>query len=331
MPDAIAACLCYLGTEDGLVIARLGERLEVIDEALGGEAIRAISVHPEDPTRALVGCGLRGRGLARVSIDAEEEGATTRAVGFEDRWVWGLARDPTDSDRLYVGTEPPMVHRSTDGGRSFRPCSSLEDLESREEWTFFHDPFRAGHVHGFAIHPDRPERIYAGVEHGALLYSPDGGETWHDTAVGIDAHRLAVDPRDPVRVLAGTGGGLRESTDGGETWTLQSALANRYVHAVQFDPTDPDRVYVYTADDGDPIHASEDGGRTWTSIAEGLPAARPADTLRLHPADASRLLYAADVEEGGRVYVGTDRGQSWEALERSVGKPWRLAVAPLPS
>jgi hypothetical protein len=69
-----------------------------------------------------------------------------------------------------------MIYASRDEGHTFHALEGIERLQSRRHWSFFYEPFRAGHIHGLAIHPDRPERLFAGVEHGALIYTHDGGE-----------------------------------------------------------------------------------------------------------------------------------------------------------
>lgn len=321
-----APCRLYLGTEAGLRVATLdGTDLTVTTAGLSGASVRAIDVHPSDPADAYVGCGLRGWGLHHTS----DAGETFDALVFEDRWVWGIARHPTDPETVFVGTEPPMVFVSTDDGSSFEPCEGIEDLPNRSSWTFFHDPFRAGHVHGFAIHPDRPERVFAGVEHGALIHTPDGGTTWHEALAGEDLHRVAIDPADPDRILAAAGSGLHVSPNGGRSWGRIDDLRGKYLHAVVFDPADPAIVYVYADEDESPVYRSDDGGETWSPAGEGLPAARPADTLRLHPDDPAVLVYVGDVDEGSRVFVSTDRAEKWEPIGLEIPKVWRLEVAPV--
>lgn len=326
--DLPGPCRLYVGTEDGLRTARLSEDgLEVRHRAVEGAAVRALAVHPEDPDDVFVGCGLRGWGLHHTT----DGGATVEQVGFDDEWVWGAARHPVDHETVYVGTEPPMLYVSTDDGETFAACEGLDDLPSRPEWTFFHEPFYAGHVHGIAVDPDRPERVLAGVEHGALVASPDGGETWTEALVGRDVHRVAVDPTEPDRVFAATGSGLFRSVDGGDGWRRLPGLAGEYLHAVAFAP-DRGRMYVYAASEDCPVHASDDGGDTWTPVGEGLPPARPADTLRLHPVDPDVLLYAGDVDDGGsRLFVSPDAGATWRRIDHRLPKVWRLAVVPQPA
>lgn len=318
-------CSLYLGTRDGIRVVRLADGdLEVVNRGLEGQAVRDIAVHPDDPDDAFIGCGLRGWGLYRTT----DAGETIDQLGFDDRWVWGLTRDPTDPQTIFVGTEPPMLYRSTDNGSTFEPFDQLDELPSRSAWTFFHEPFHAGHVHGIALHPDRPERVFAGVEHGAVIYTHDGGETWHDTLVGSDVHRLAVDPTDPDHVLAATGSGLHQSYDAGGEWERTPDLRGLYLHSLVIDPDSPSRRYVYAARDDDPILRSTDGGETWSAIGEGLPTAKPADTLGRHPTEPDTLIYAGDTaDQTSHLFVSPDAGATWNRVDEPLPKVWRVAVA----
>jgi photosystem II stability/assembly factor-like uncharacterized protein len=325
--DLPGDCRLYLGTGDGLRTARLtNDGLEVTDSTVEGKAVRAISVDPDDPDDVFVGCGLRGWGLYHTS----DGGSTVESLGFDDEWVWGVARHPVDTGTVYVGTEPPMVYRSTDGGETFEALDGVDDLPSRDDWTFFHDPFHAGHVHGFALDGRRPDRVLAGVEHGALLRSTDRGKTWSEALVGSDVHRVAVHPDDPDRVYAATGSGLHVSDDGGRTWDHPDGLSGAYLHGLVFHPGD-DRMYAYAASEDSPVHRSDDGGRSWRPLAPALPAARPADPLVAHPSDPETLVYAGDAEDGtSTIYVTTNGGGRWERLHAGLPKLWRLVATTIP-
>jgi len=189
-----------------------------------------------------------------------------------------------------------MIYRSVDDGESFLPVQAIEHLPSRARWKFFHPPFYAGHIHGFAISAARPGLVVAGVEHGALVYSHDAGQTWHERLVGFDLHRIAIDPKDPHHLLAGAGEGLFVSGDAGDTWAAVPTMQGKYIHAVIFDPHVPDRVFVYADIPGSPLYRSDDNGLTWRTAGVGLPNAQPADTLCLHPTMPDVMLYAGDTE-----------------------------------
>jgi hypothetical protein len=318
--------LLYMGTADGMLVLRYdgAAGVEVAGRGLEGSAVRGIATHPRRPGEAWVGAGLRGHGLHRT----QDGGRSYRPAGFGDVWVWDVAWDQADPDVVWVGTEPPMVHVSRDGGATFTPCAAIDRLPSRGGWSFFHPPFYAGHVHGIAIHPDRPERVFAGVEHGAFVFTHDSGTTWGEALVGHDLHRVAVDPADPDRVLAGTGGGLYESRDAGLTWASRAVLAG-YVHGIRFDPHRPGRAYAYVVGRG-PLHVSEDAGRTWRPLAPTLPSGRQSDTLCPHPAVPDLLFYTGDpTEDRSRLYVSDDAGRGWRELADGLPKAWRMQAVPI--
>lgn len=321
-------CLLYVGTEDGLIVLRVDgdARVDVLGRGLAGNAVRGIAIHPEHPDVAYVACGLRGWGLHR-SVDA---GQRFEELSFADRWVWDVIVDPRDADTLWVGTEPPMLYVSRDDGATFVACHGIEELPSRPRWTFFHPPFHAGHIHGIAMHPEHPERIFAGVEHGALVYSHDGGHTWHERLIGGDLHRIAIDPGASNRVLAGTGAGLLVSEDAGATWSTVAG-ASGYVHGIAFDPRQAGRVFLYAHSAAGPLSRSDDGGRSWQRIGRELPSAQPADNLTLHPSAPDTLFYAGDADGGGRLFVSSDAGVTWRALAVQLPKVWRMRAAPLPA
>lgn len=322
---ALNPCLLYVGTGDGVLVYEVSnDPLELIGRGLEGNAIRGIAVHPDAPWTAYIACGHRGWGLYRT----RDAGKSFEALGFGEQWVWDVVLQPGDPKHLWVGTEPPMLYVSHDEAQTFRPLEAIERLPSRPYWKFFHPPFYAGHIHGIAVHPQRPERIFAGVEHGAFIYSHDAGETWQEALIGHDLHRVAVDPDKPDRVLAGAGEGLFISEDAGKTWTAVAALKGKYVHAIVFDPQNSQRMYVYVAEEGSPLYRSDDGGKTWRGIGAGLPAARPADSLSHHPVDPQTLFYAGDVaEKQGQIFVSRDAGETWQPLSAVLPKVWRLRTA----
>jgi photosystem II stability/assembly factor-like uncharacterized protein len=319
--------MLYVGTEDGLHSVLLDDGLtaSITAQGIEGHAVRGIAIHPEHPEEALIGCGLRGWGLYHT----RDGGRSFDPVGFKDCWVWDVAYQPGQPGTIWVGTEPQTIYRSVDGGESFQPMQAVEHLPSKARWKFFHPPFYAGHIHGFAIAASRPELVFAGVEHGALVYSHDAGETWHERLVGFDLHRIAIDPGDPHHLLAGAGEGLFVSADAGETWSAVPAMQGKYIHAVIFDPHIPGRVFAYADIPGSPLYRSDDNGLTWRTAGVGLPNAQPADTLCLHPTMPDVLLYAGDTaRRESHLYLSTDAGGTWTMLDLALPKVWRMRGAP---
>jgi photosystem II stability/assembly factor-like uncharacterized protein len=317
--------LLYVGTGDGIFVFRVSEaKLELVGRGIEGNAVRGIAVHPKDSKIAYVACGLRGWGLYKT----EDAGRSWELLGFKDRWAWDVAIHPSDPKRLFVSTEPPMLYASHDEGRGFQPFEGIEKLPSRKDWKFFYEPFYAGHIHGIALHPKRPERIFAGVEHGALIYSYDNGKTWHEALVGHDLHRIALNPANPDHVLAGTGEGLFISDDAGRAWKAVPKLNDRYVHGIYFDPHNTQRIYIYVAEAGNPLYRSDDSGRSFAPLGKGLPEGGPTDSFSIHPDHAEVLFYGGEVgERRGQLFTSYDTGESWYPLGGELPKIWRVRVS----
>ncbi|MBM7116082.1 hypothetical protein I3V78_21235 [Archangium primigenium] len=181
-------------------------------------------------------------------ISSRDEGCTwSTASDFGEAWVTGLAAHPTDDAVLYLSTGRPgttnALHRSEDGGRTWRPTALRREA-------VFSD---------VRVAPSAPRRLYVS---GAVGYAPyvfrsdDAGETWREWPLALegayDAKLLAVSPVRPdvlwVRVsLLGPAGMPRHvvlrSDDGGQTFG--SVL-------------DPDDLLVN-------MEVSEDGRTAWVA------------------------------------------------------------------
>lgn len=319
-------CRLYVGTDDGVrILHTVDDEVSSVESGVRENAVRDIAVDSSDPETAYVGCGLRGWGLHRTT----DGGQHFESVDFADEWVWGVTYGPEGT--LYIGTEPPMLYRKMES--EFVPFDGFTDVSSYDEWHFFYDPFEAGHVHGLTIHPDRPGHLYAGVEVGGVVYSHDGGETWHDALRGADVHRLAVAPSDPDRVLAATGNGLFASDDAGRTWTGLDAFDGRYVKAVQFAPDAPETVYTSGAAtpgaDKARVMRSEDNGRSWSEVSS-FRADGVAGMVGLRVHREGVLFHSEYVdEEHDRICVSGDGGTTWSAFAPTLPRVRTLAVAPM--
>ena len=125
---------------------------------------------------------------------------------------------------------------------------------------------------------------------------------------------LAVDPRNPMMVYAGTPtvwdagdlksrGALYRSTNGGRRWV---ASGPEGVLEVTVDPRTPATAYVGTDFDG--VLKSTDAGRTWRAARSGLPEIE-VNTLAVHPS-RPQLVYAGMGGYDG-LFKSADGGGHW--------------------
>jgi photosystem II stability/assembly factor-like uncharacterized protein len=160
---------------------------------------------------------------------------------------------------------------------------------------------------------------------------PDGQTYGSGTATMAGrVSAIAVDPSEPDHVLAGSAaGGLWETTDGGATWAPRTDdQPTLSIGAIAFDPSDPSVAYAGTGEGnseyfhlGQGILVSNDGGTTWTAVAEDVFADIGFYRLVVDPRNGRRLLAATT----GGATVSEDGGSSWALLHR--GLTWDVSLA----
>jgi photosystem II stability/assembly factor-like uncharacterized protein len=166
------------------------------------------------------------------------------------------------------------------------------------------------HLHGIAVDPTDPARLYLASHHGVWLTNPDG------TATRVSDNRhdymgFTPNPTQPGAFYASghpeTGGnlGVLVSTDGAKTWKQVSAGVSGPVdfHSMDASPADPNVLYGHYGS----IQVSRDAGKTWE--VTGRP---PADTFDL----------AASAKDPNTVYAATRAGLM---VSRDAGKTWQPA------
>src|ERR671935_2685467 len=192
-----------------------------------------------DGDTVYVGC--RGAGLKRSA----DGGDSFEDVALPEPDVFSVAVSAADG-ALYAGTEPSRLFRSRDGGDSWEELEALQEIPSRETWSFPPRPWTS-HVRWIAPSPHDPSLLLVGIELGGLMRSGDGGVTWADHRPGAqrDVHSLAWHPQVRGRAYETGGGGAAWSFDGGESWKPADEGRDRhYSWALAVDPDDPDRWYI---------------------------------------------------------------------------------------
>jgi photosystem II stability/assembly factor-like uncharacterized protein len=166
-----------------------------------------------------------------------------------------------------------------------------------------------GNVRALAADPRNPQRIYLGTANGILYRSDDGGLHWNRMGPGFPMRRCSLDQIDVDRrgvvfvgywEVAGRGGGVARSSDGGRTFTVLKGIAGESVRALAVAPSDPQ---VIAAGTPTGVFLSRDGGQGWTRITpERHLDLRNVESVAFDPADAQI------------VYVGT-RHLGWKTLD----------------
>jgi photosystem II stability/assembly factor-like uncharacterized protein len=209
----------------------------------------------------------------------------------------------------------------------------------REKWWFPVYPHE-GHVLSIAVDQQDPRILYLGLEHGGIVRSDDGGETWEDISAGIeylDIHMVAPDPQKHNVVYAATARAFYRSEDYGRDWVLShNGLNKDYMHDFVLHSGERSTLYMTTANGTPPawmrpekaeaaIFRSSDGGLSWMQLGGGLPSSleRMVWAVSGDPANHGVLYagmgdYAPNLKPGttvgGEIWSSKDRGDTWSKV-----------------
>ncbi len=269
--------------------------------------------------------------------------------------------DPRDGRTLLAAAKTghlgPTVFRSTDQGRHWKEASKPPAFAKAA------DGSGRAVDHTFWLTPGHASETgtwYAGTSPQGLFRSEDGGDTWtplpaindspqyrewmgtvqDGTPDGPKLHSIIVDPRDAKHLYFGmSGGGVHESTDGGETW--RTLIAGMEVvggfdptsvtfhdpHLLRLCPTRPDRLYQQNHCG---IYRIDRRSDEWQRIGRQMPA-EVGDIgfpMVVHPRDPDRAwvfpmdgtdVWPRTAPHGRPAAYGTqDGGASWQRLDAGL-------------
>ncbi len=181
-------------------------------------------------------------------------------------------------------------------------------------------PLWGGDVRSLAVHPDDPDRVFAGTSAGQLYTTRDGGRTWSDAGSPLPfpgwlVSALRFDPNRPGRLwvsLQGVWGGghVASSDDLGKTWSSRAAgLPEEPVYTIALVPGREGRLYAGTLSG---VWGTEDGGGSWRRLTVDLPEGK-VTSLLVDPtqpdtviAGTWRQAYRSD--DGGKTWAGVFSG-----------------------
>ena len=264
--------------------------------------------------------------------------------------IWSLGRA---EGRLYAGAKPAALFESRDRGATWARIETLSDHSSRDSW----QPGGAGLVlHSIVADPGAPEKLWVGISAAGVFATEDGGQTWdrrnrrsndpatepahahapghdHGSDVGLCVHNF-------VRALGGgdllypqNHHGVFRSQDGGRSWQDATAgLPSGFGFPIAVHPRDPRAIWVLPLN-GDmagrfppgasaAVWRSRDGGESWTTCRDGLPARDCYFTVL-------RQAMATDGADRAGLYFGTNSGSVFAS--RDEGDTWREIARHLPT
>jgi BNR/Asp-box repeat len=214
--------------------------------------------------RVLVGTR---KGAFILTADGKREKWDVSGPHFAGWEMYHMKGSPVDPNRLYAsqssGWFGQVIQRSSDGGKTWEVPTGepLPTFPAKASNSFVYDvspatgkPLTTHQWYDGTQHPwefkrvwhlepslTDPDTVYAGVEDAALFKSTDGAKSWQEIS-GLRGH--------------GTG----------PKW--QPGAGGLCLHSILLDPSNPQRIYIAISAAG--AFRTDDGGKTWKPINQGL-------------------------------------------------------------
>jgi photosystem II stability/assembly factor-like uncharacterized protein len=253
--------------------------------------------------------------------------------------IWRVVPDrDSRPDVLWCGVDPGALFRSDDGGNEWYEVTGLNQHPSRERWV----PGGGGlMVHCILPDPTTADRVWAGISAAGCFRSDDDGRTWTPMNKGVRCdfqpqpfpevgqcvHSMHLQPVHSGWIFQQNHCGVYRSRDGGAAWDdISEGLPSRFGFASAVHPRDPETMYVvpqisseerYVCDRALSVYRTQNGGRTWQRLSDGLPQEKVFTQVFRHAATCDACdevgIYVGTI--GGALFFSTDAGDSWHLLE----------------
>ena len=255
---------------------------------------------PSDPS-IVYGSGLGGRvskwdartgDVANISPWPESSyGRRPTLVRYHYLWATPLAASLKGPPALYLGAQ--VLFRTTDRGTHWAAISGDLTGKRADAKDCGGDvspeaakPCGYGSISAISPSPREAKEIWVGTDDGLIQLTHDGGAHWRN-----------MTPKDIA-----------------PWWKIATIDVSATKDGLAYVAVDGHR-----RDDFDPhVFRTADYGKTWTTIAGGLPRGHFVEVVRADPARAG-LLYAGN--DAG-VFVSFDDGGHWTPLGRNLPTAW---------
>lgn len=258
--------------------------------------------------------------------------------------IWALETGhPSEPGVLWCGTIPGGLFRSGDAGSSWDLVRPLWDHPKRKAW--FGGGADLPGIHSICVDPREGRCVRVGVSCGGVWATTDGGQSWDCRATGMwaaymppegrddpniqDPHRVVQCAAQPDCLWAQHHNGIFRSTDGAASWHEVTPVSpSAFGFGVAVHPRDPETAWFVPGIKDElriPVEGkvvvtrTRDGGKTFTTLRQGLPQEHAYDLTYRHALDVNASGEAlAFGTTTGSLWVSDDQGDSWQSVSEHL-------------
>ena len=258
------------------------------------------------------------------------------------KYLWALEHGGNDNPgKLWFGTVPGALFSSNNNGKEFSLNRSLWDHPTRKEG-WFGGGFDQPGIHSIVVDPRDSNHIFIGISCAGVFESTDAGETWTirnkglradflpdpEAEVGHDPHLLLACNSNPDVMWQQNHCGIFRTTDAAKNWddiTEKDGVAN-FGFTIAINHDDTGQAWVVPAvSDGNRIAIdgalvvcrTDDGGKSWKELRNGLPQQGCFDIVYRHGMDVDDNV-AAFGTTTGNLFLSEDYGENWKCLSHHL-------------
>lgn len=278
------------------------------------------------------------KGAFILTSDAKRKKWSVSGPHFAGWEIYHAKGSPVDTNRIYVSQTSSwfgqIIQRSDDGGKIWHQPGSADEPNPRvdpnsgmpmgESNKFVYDtseatgkPLTTHQWYDGTQHPwefarvwhlepslHDPDTVYAGVEDAGLFRTTDGGRTWQEMA-GLRGH------------------------ESGPGW--QPGAGGLCLHTIVIDPTNHNRIFTAISAAG--TFRTDDGGKTWRPINQGLHSQYIPDPtaevghcvhrIAIHPTRPNVLF----MQKHWDVMCSDDGGDTWREVSGNLPTDFGFPIA----
>jgi photosystem II stability/assembly factor-like uncharacterized protein len=198
--------------------------------------------------------------------------------------IWVVV--PGEGGSLYAGGDPGVLFESRDGGQTWELNQALRRHRIDDNW----QPGGGGLcLHSIVPWPGEPDKLSLAVSAAGVWHTEDHGETWTRGNQGIVPRYLPEEARENATALC--------------------------VHRMERATRRPERLFIQFHWG---VYRSDDAGRSWTEIGDGLPSdfgfpitVDPSDPDSAYVIPLKGDFDRVTVDGHVRVYETRDAGATW--------------------